>query len=547
MGKFLDLTGQKFGRLTVIERAEDKITSKGTPLIRYRCKCDCGNECIVLGANLKYGKTKSCGCYAREVSSKTFKYSGTPNKYRSRDGYGVCIASNTKEEILFDLEDFPQIKKYRWSVATPNNRGYKTVVGKVDGKPWQLARYLMRDQGIEGMCIDHINRNSLDNRRCNLRVCTIQENTCNMKPKNRLGVKGVCFIKRNKFEAKIKRDDKIYHLGVFNTMKEATDAYDKKAAELFGEFALFNNYQGVKAVSLYDGIGCGMMALQKVYGVVAEYNSYESNQRAIETALLNYPGIRQHGDPNDSDFAGYEDIDYLFARSPNADFDKNGKGKTSLSNFIRARDAIKPRFFIYEINRMISDDIQDSITKKIGFDPVIIDSGLVSAQKKKRYYWVGIKNADDSYRAVEVIQPRDKRIKFEDVIEGRTDRKKARGISFNTGWISASDYFKKRQGNLVFEPTDETDSAYSKANGEKYPVAQIRDKKLICNDAELPVDLEDGNYIVRNLTVDECKRIETIPEQYKIMNNDLNTMRLFGETSTINVLQHLIFSILRIQ
>lgn len=547
MGKFVDLTGQKFGRLTVIERAEDKITKRGTPLIMYKCKCDCGNECTVLGANLKHGKTSSCGCYAREVSSKTFKYSGTPNKYRSREGYGICIASNTKEEILFDLDDFPLIKKYRWSVATPNKRGYKTVVGKVDGKLWSMARYLMKDKGIEGMCVDHINRNSLDNRRSNLRVCTIQDNTCNMKPKNRLGVKGVCFIKRNKFEAKIKRDDKIYHLGIFNTMKEATDTYDKKAAELFGEYALFNNYKGVRAVSLFDGIGSGMIALQKVYGAVEKYYAFESNDRAIQTAMINYPKIIQCGSPNSASFRGFEDIDYLFMRNPSTDFNIGGEGGIAHSLFLIARTEIKPRFFIYEINRSIAENVRNMISEQLGFEPTMINSSLVTALNKKRYYWVGIRNNDGSYKSVEVIQPRDKKIKMSNIVDGVVDREKARGISFVTGWISAFDYFKKRHGNLVFEPTEETETAYSRANGERYPVSRVCNGELICNDRNIPIKIADGNYIVRNLTVDECKRLEGIPKDFIIVGDDLKTMRLFGNVSTIDVLQILIFSILRVQ
>ena len=65
MGKFQDLTGMTFGRLTVIERAENK-----NGHIAWRCKCSCGNECIVFGVNLKNGNTQSCGCLMREKFTK---------------------------------------------------------------------------------------------------------------------------------------------------------------------------------------------------------------------------------------------------------------------------------------------------------------------------------------------------------------------------------------------------------------------------------------------------------------------------------------------
>ena len=62
MGKIIDLTGQRFGRLTVIERAENYVSPKGHEEVQWRCICDCGKESITRGAYLKSGKAKSCGC-----------------------------------------------------------------------------------------------------------------------------------------------------------------------------------------------------------------------------------------------------------------------------------------------------------------------------------------------------------------------------------------------------------------------------------------------------------------------------------------------------
>ena len=65
-----DLTGQTFGRLTVIERVQDHITKGGKHLVQWLCKCECGNHAVVLSANLKNGITKSCGCVRLESSRK---------------------------------------------------------------------------------------------------------------------------------------------------------------------------------------------------------------------------------------------------------------------------------------------------------------------------------------------------------------------------------------------------------------------------------------------------------------------------------------------
>ena len=86
MGKFIDLTGQKFGRLTVIERVPEKKNNQ----ICWKCKCDCGNEYIVIGNNLKRGTTTSCGCYRKEKVSQE----KTKNLIGQRFGKLVVIAYN---------------------------------------------------------------------------------------------------------------------------------------------------------------------------------------------------------------------------------------------------------------------------------------------------------------------------------------------------------------------------------------------------------------------------------------------------------------------
>lgn len=72
MGKLIDLTGRRFGRLTVIKQAPTLLTDDGAYITMWHCQCDCGNKIVVRGVNLK-GKTKSCGCLRREASSQRMK------------------------------------------------------------------------------------------------------------------------------------------------------------------------------------------------------------------------------------------------------------------------------------------------------------------------------------------------------------------------------------------------------------------------------------------------------------------------------------------
>ena len=70
MGTFIDLTGQRFGRLVVLERAENIIYSDGHTRVQWLCQCDCGNQVIVRASHLTYGNIKSCGCLRTEILSQ---------------------------------------------------------------------------------------------------------------------------------------------------------------------------------------------------------------------------------------------------------------------------------------------------------------------------------------------------------------------------------------------------------------------------------------------------------------------------------------------
>ena len=98
--KFLELTGQRFGRLLVVSRSEDKIFENGVHRSRWNCLCDCGNTAIVIGANLTNGHTQSCGCLHRETTSKTHKKHGLK---RTRL-YGIW--SNMKDRCYRQTNQF---------------------------------------------------------------------------------------------------------------------------------------------------------------------------------------------------------------------------------------------------------------------------------------------------------------------------------------------------------------------------------------------------------------------------------------------------------
>ena len=144
---------------------------------------------------------------------------------------------------LVDDEDFDKVSKYRWYVCKGETNTYAKAGLHKDGKWTSLQMHRLILGAEKGQYVDHINGNGLDNQSVNLRICTSSQNQQNRRIY--LGFsskyKGVCWSKLyKKWQSYIKLDGKLYCLGRFNDEIKAASAYDKRAKELFGEFALLN-------------------------------------------------------------------------------------------------------------------------------------------------------------------------------------------------------------------------------------------------------------------------------------------------------------------
>ena len=198
----------------------------------------------------------------------------------------------------------------------------------------------------------------------------------------------------------------------------------------------------VKILSLYDGMACGMIAMQLAGVEVESYDAYEIDKYAIKTAQHNFPMIKEHGDVFDADFTQYEGVDFLIGGSPctywsiaqtkNRETVASGMGWELFSQYVRALHEAKPKYFIYENNKSMSKDIRASIDDAFGFEAVLINSALVSAQNRQRLYWVGKRNEDGTYSKVNVEQPADRGILLKDVLDSEVAmREKAHTIDAN--------------------------------------------------------------------------------------------------------------------
>ena len=147
--------------------------------------------------------------------------------------------SNYKEIILIDNSDYEMLMQYNWCIAD----GYAITSLEINGIKTTKRMHQFLLDTLSGLEIDHIDNNRLNNQRKNLRMVTHQQNMMNKSKQNGCSskYKGVCWDNsRNKWISYIKKNNRCKHLGRFNNEKDAANAYNERAKELFGEYANLN-------------------------------------------------------------------------------------------------------------------------------------------------------------------------------------------------------------------------------------------------------------------------------------------------------------------
>jgi len=156
----------------------------------------------------------------------------------------VCYIPLTQGRFaVIDAEDFPHISQYNWRCKLDGNTYYAYTTRSVKGRQRKIFMHRLILNAPRNKLVDHIDGNGLNNRKANLRLCNHKQNGWNRRPNSRgySKYKGVSWHKGNKkWRAAIRKSYKLTHLGYFDSEIEAALAYDKKAKELFGEFAYLN-------------------------------------------------------------------------------------------------------------------------------------------------------------------------------------------------------------------------------------------------------------------------------------------------------------------
>ena len=198
-------------------------------------------HCKIIGctATRHQGRGYCSTHYYRVVKfGDPFKTSRGPNGFEKvPEGYLIHLCDkhgNLKAKTLIDADDLERVIAIRWHMSDKYAQS---------SRPEIKLHHFILDNIPKGYEVDHVNRDKLDNRKSNLRLATRGQNARNMElPLGRVRFRGVRWHKRNKkFESRIEYRGKRFHLGYFKIAEDAAKAYNRKAAELHGNFAVLNS------------------------------------------------------------------------------------------------------------------------------------------------------------------------------------------------------------------------------------------------------------------------------------------------------------------
>jgi DNA (cytosine-5)-methyltransferase 3A len=360
----------------------------------------------------------------------------------------------------------------------------------------------------------------------------------------------------------------------------------------------------MKVLSLFDGISVAQQALKKLGVKDLTYYASEIDKYAISLTQKNHPDTIQLGDVKGigtiealkQRFYEKKNIDLLIGGSPCQDLSIAKKGREGLSGsrsslfyeYVRILKEVKPKYFILENVNSMPKEAKETISKELfGIEPIMINAALVSAQNRKRLFWVG-KLVGDTYEQVKIELPEDKNIFLKDILEeGVIEREKSYCIDANyfkggkiggTHQSSTRNYTirigqlnKGSQGERVYSP--EGKSVTLSANGggrgartglyeingaasrtySRYEVeGEERSKRIEVRDdgksSAMTLVQSDSmvqeKTVIRKLTPIECERLQSLPDNYTEGVSNTQRYKALGNAFNCEVIKHILKNII---
>lgn len=302
----------------------------------------------------------------------------------------------------------------------------------------------------------------------------------------------------------------------------------------------------MNVLSLFDGMSCGQIALNRAGIRYENYFASEIDTHAIKVTQHNYPKTIQLGDVTEIKGKNLPEIHLLIGGSPCQGFSAAGD-QLNFSDprsklffeFVRILKETNPTYFLLE-NVKMKKEYEDVITYHLGVNPIIINSSLVSAQNRVRLYWTNIPN---------VKEPEDKNIKLTDILEDVEMKHSAaiRGRRLHKATIIGRrlDERGKRQDFNKEIPTTQCLEVRATNTDKSNCLTTIQKDNVLTS---LPygryVDAFKKDYPFRYFTVKECCRLQTVSDDYFKVSSDTQIRKMLGNGWTVDVIAH-IFSYIK--
>lgn len=287
----------------------------------------------------------------------------------------------------------------------------------------------------------------------------------------------------------------------------------------------------MNVLSLFDGISCGRVALERANIKIDKYYASEVDKYAIQIARKNYPDTIQLGDVKEVKGADLPKIDLLIGGSPcqdlsNYKYDRgevtglDGEKSGLFYEYIRILKSVKPKYFLLENVATMQNKWRDLISEILEVQPIMINSNLVCAAERKRYYWTNIPN---------ITQPKDKGIMLKDIVLPSE---------------SVDEKYWYTKYPLTIHDGDVKVKATIHLNGHRQ-TKEVYGLNHKCN--TLLCDGNGGNLVkkiyqnerCRKLTPLEYERLQTLPDNYTEGISDSRRYTAIGNGWTVDVIAHI--------
>lgn len=337
----------------------------------------------------------------------------------------------------------------------------------------------------------------------------------------------------------------------------------------------------MKVLSLFDGISCARVALERAGIPVEAYYASEIDKYAVQVSQKNYPSIVHVGDVksiNKEVRKEYltvwdEKIDLLIGGSPCQDLSIAKKDRKGLDGersglfweYVRILKEVRPKYFILENVASMPKEARSIITEVLGVEPIMINAALVSAQNRKRLFWTNIPN---------VTLPEDRGILLRDILEPKVDESfyvkdksntirtsgRGSGIDDKHNWdtIRIGEFNKGGQGDRIYSPDGKSVglSALGGGRGAKTGLYAVPVALRNRGDGKKPEyngtgkansmttvqtdSMVEVNEIIRKLTPVECERLQGLPDNYTEGVSNTQRYKCCGNAFNVDVVAHIL-------